>query len=336
MKTYLEACKVPTVRVGDLKIPRLIMGIHPFDGCGYVSPQRDREMLDHFSDVQRIVDVLACATGHGITVVQTDHMVPHLNRQHLTAIWKAQRQTGVEIGTIPFLVVPLMLDGRPVDQKRVHATFDKNDYERYGEEYRKYLDQDPIIGYLTSGHGIEDDAMVRFDKVPPYTAEEIGRMEVDYAALERYIGFFDGFAPLIADPGAEVDLLAPAGRFDLIEEYIAFLRQRFPAVVTSIHHPGITIPALEEGGASFDGYIVPLNKLGVFMLPTPESALEAIRHSSKPIIAIKPMGGGRLIAREAFDYVLNEIGAAACMFGLGRLEEVEHTVGLAKAALGVD
>jgi len=177
--------------------------------------------------------------------------------------------------------------------------------------------------------------MVRFEKVPPYTVEEIGRMEVDYAALEGYIGFFDGFAPLIADPGAEVDLLAPAGRFDLIEEYIAFLRRRFPAVVTSIHHPGITIPALEEGGASFDGYIVPLNKLGVFMMPTPESALEAIRSSRKPIIAIKPMGGGRLIAREAFDYVLNEVGAAACMFGLGRLEEVEHTVGLAKAALGV-
>ena len=158
-------------------------------------------------------------------------------------------------------------------------------------------------------------------------------MEIDYATFERYIGFFDGFDLLIADPGAEVDLLAPAGRFDLIEEYITFLRKHFDAVVASVHHPGITIPALEEGNVSFDGYITPLNKLNVFMLPTPDSALEAIRNSSRPVIGIKTMAGGRIVAQEAFDYVLNEIGIAACMFGLGTLDEVQYTAAEAKKAL---
>jgi len=334
MKTYLEACTVPTVAIGEVEIPRLIMGIHPFDGYGYVSPERDRAMLEHFSEFQRIVDVLSYVAGEGITVVQTDHMEPHLHRQHLVAIWKTMSQTGIEIGTVPFLVVPVALDGKPVDQKRVHATFDKNAYERYGEEYREYFKTDPIVAYVSGGHGAEEDMLVQFEQVPPYAQEEIDRMEIDYRTFEGYIGFFDGFDKLIADPGAEIDLLAPGGRFDLIEEYIAYLRKHFRAVVTSVHHPGITIPALEEGGASFDGYITPLNKPGMFMLPTPQSALEAVRNSTRPVIAIKPMAGGRLVKQEAFDYVLNEIGAAACMFGLGRMDEVQHTVSEAKKALG--
>ena len=336
MKSYLEACKVPTTRIGDVEIPRLIMGIHPFDGYGYIGPERDREMLDHFSEFQRIVDVLSYVAEQGITVVQTDHMEPHLNRQHLTAIWKSTSQTGIQLGTIPFLVVPITLDGQPIDQRRVHATFDKNAYDLFGEEYRSYLGNDPIVDYVTGGHGAEEDVLVRFDQVPPYTREEIGRMEIDYRAFTGHVGFFDGFDGLIGDPGAEVDLLAPAGRFDLIEEYIAYLRQHFQAVVTSVHHPGITIPALEKADVSFDGYITPLNKLGIFMQPIPGAALEAIKNSTRPVIAIKPMAGGRLVKQEAFDYVLNEIGVAASMFGLGRMDEVKYTVAEAKKALSAE
>ena len=335
MKTYLEGCKVPTSQVGAIELPRLIMGLHPFDGYGYISPERDREMLDHFSQFQRIVEVLSYGVEQGITAAQTDHMELHLNRQHLVAIWKAMQQTGVEIATIPFLVIPITLDGQPLDMRRVHATFDKNAFDRYGDEYRQYFDTDPIVAYVSGGHGAEDEMRTRFDQVPPFTPGELGRMQIDYQAFAGHIGFFEGFERLIADAGAEVDLLAPAGRFDLIEEYIAYLRQHFDAVVTSVHHPGITIPALEAGNASFDGYITPLNKLGLFMLPTPDSALEAIRSSSRPIIAIKPMGGGRMVRQEAFDYVLNEIGAAASMFGLGPMHEVEQTVSLAKGALGL-
>lgn len=333
MRTYLEACQVPTARVGSVEVPRLIMGIHPFDGCGYVSAERDRQMLEHFADTQRIVDVLAWVAGQGITMVQVDHMVPHLNRQHLTAVWKASTQAQIGIGTIPFIVVPLTLDGRPLETRRVYATFDYNAYTRFGARYRAHLASDPIVSYLTAGYGIEGDVLVSCDTVPPYSEQEVARMQVDWDALARYVGFFDGFEPLVADPGAEIDLLAPAGRFDLIEEYIAYLRRRFPAVVTSIHHPGITIPLLEKAGVSFDGYITPLNKLGVFMLPTPESALEAIRSSRKPVIAIKPMAGGRLVRQEAFDYVLGEVGVAACMFGLGPLHEVRFTVGQARGAI---
>ena len=70
------------------------------------------------------------------------------------------------------------------------------------------------------------------------------------------------------------------------------------------------------------------------MLPTPHAALEAINNSTRPVIAIKPMAGGRLLGREAFDYVLNQAKASACMFGLGTLDQVKFTVSEAKMALG--
>jgi hypothetical protein len=334
MQSYLEACTIPTAAIGGVRLPRLIMGIHPFDGYGYVSAARDADMLEHFAVFDRVVEVLRHGVEQGLTVVQADHMAVHLNRQHLAAVWRVQQLTGVGVGTVPFLVVPLTLDGRPIQPRRMHATLDRNNHLAYGERYRQYLAQDPIIAYLASGHGVEDEALVRYEDVPAYTPAELARLEVDYAVLEREVGFFAGFEGLVADSGAEVDLLAPAGRFDLIEGYIAFLRRHFRAVVASVHHPGMTLPLLERQGVSFDGYITPLNKLGVFMLPTPESALAAIRASTRPVIAIKPMGGGRLLGREAFDYVLNDVGAAACMFGLGRLDEVRFTVAEAKRALG--
>jgi hypothetical protein len=325
---------VPTVRIGDVEVPRLIAGLHPFDGYGYVSAEKDRANAEHFSEFQRIVDVLSYVAEEGIPFSQTDHMEGHLNRQHLVAIWKSTLRTGIEIGTIPFLVVPVTLDGKLLDSRRVYATFDKNAYDRFGKAYREHLKGDPIVQYIGKRHGDADGFLVRFERVPCYTQEEIDRMEIDYALLESTIGFFDGFDRLIADPGAEVDLLAPGGRLDLIEEYIAFLRKRFRAVVTSVHHPGVTLPILEKHNIGFDGYVTPLNKLGVFMLPTPASALEAIRNSTRPVIAIKPMAGGRLLGREAFDYVLNEVGVSACMFGVGRLDEVKFTVSEAKKAIG--
>ncbi len=333
MKTYLEASGVPTVTVGAVELPRLIMGIHPTDGYGYVSAARDQAMMAYFHSTEPIVEVLSCGVAHGFTVVQTDHMAIHRNRQQLVAIWQTMERTDTEIRTIPFIMIPLTLDGRPLDQHRLHATFDYNNRQAAGEEYRRYFTADPIVQYVSSGHAAEEDMLVDSDQVAPYTPEELGGVQLDHGLLERYLGFFAGFEPFIADAGAEIDLLAPAGRFDLIDAYVKALRQRFPAVATSIHHPGVTIPALEAGDVRFDAYITPVNKAGVFMLPTPELTLKAVRSSRTPVIAIKPMAGGRMVRREAFDYVLNEVGVASCMFGLGTLDEVRHTFAEAKGAL---
>ena len=89
MKTYLEGSKIETTTIGDTQIPRLIMGIHPYDGCSYQNKQRDDINFKAFNQVGRVTQVLRYAVEEaGITAAQIDHMLPQLDRLHLQAIWE--------------------------------------------------------------------------------------------------------------------------------------------------------------------------------------------------------------------------------------------------------
>ncbi|MDP6039801.1 MAG: dihydrodipicolinate synthase family protein [Candidatus Latescibacteria bacterium] len=165
--------------------------------------------------------------------------------------------------------------------------------------------------------------------------KEASRFEIDYGVLEQYLGFFAGCDVLVADPGAEIDLLAMMGRFDLIRDYIGFLRSRFNTVITSVHHAGVTLPLLEQENIPVDGYLTTVNQPGVFMFPSRDHAIDAIKNASKPVIAIKPMAGGRYLGHKAFDFVFNEVGVSASMFGMGTVDQVRETTKAAREVLGV-
>lgn len=332
MKSYLDACGVPTTRVGHTELPRLIMGIHPYDGCSYQDKPRDVDNLQAFGRVARVVEVLRYAVEEGITVAQVDHMIPDLNRLHLQAIWETQRLTGVQIGLLAYILIPVTLNGEMVaSSERAHSTFYACDEGAGGAAFREQLARDEILRYTLNG---SMDNLVTPDKVPPYGSEDAAQFEIDYAALERHLGFFAGCDILVADPGAEIDLLAMTGRFDLIREYIEFLRQRFDTVITSVHHAGVTIPLLESEGIPVDGYLTPVNQPGMYMFPTKELALDAIRQARKPVIAIKPLAGGRYLGPQAFKFVFDEVGVDACLYGMGTLEQVRATTRAAKEVLG--
>ena len=334
MRTYLEANSLPTVLVGQAELPRLIMGIHPYDGCSYVDSARDRENLERFDQVGKVSQVLRYAVEEeGLTVVQGDHMIPTLNRLHLQALWETERQTETQIGLVAYILVPVKLDGVDITySERAHATLYAYDEMMAGASFREHIRTDEMIRYVLGGSW---DKLVTPDTVSPFTDAEAARFEIDYAKLEQYLGFFAGYDILVADPGAEIDLLAMTGRFDLIREYLSFLRQRFQNVITSVHHAGVTIPLLEREGIHVDAYLTPVNKPGLMMFPTRDLALDAIRQAEKPVIAIKPLAGGRYLGRQAFDYVFNEVGVAATMFGMGTIAQVRETTRWAKDALGV-
>ena len=177
--------------------------------------------------------------------------------------------------------------------------------------------------------------MVTPDTVAPFTPHEIERLYIDYGVLEQYLGFFAGCDIFIADPGAEIDLLAATGRFDLINEYISFLRKRFKTVITSVHHAGSTIPLLEKEGIDVDGYLTPINELGMYMFPTRDIAVDAIKHTNRPVIGMNPLAGGRYLGPKAFEYVFDTIGADSCMYGLGSCKQVQETTIAAKSVLGI-
>lgn len=335
MKSYLEACGVPTTRIGEVEIPRLIMGIHPYDGCSYQNHHRDAANFQAFNRVSAVSEVLQYTVCEaGITAVQVDHMLPTLDRLHLQAIWETEQITDTQLGLLAYLLIPVSLDGEMVAySQRAHATFYANDELIGGQAFRDHIRKDEIIRYVLGG---SFDGMVTPETVQPYTPDEASRMRIDYAALERYIGFFEGCEILVADPGAEIDLLAMLGRFDLIREYLDFLRSRFKTVITSVHHAGVTIPLLETEGIAVDGYLTTVNQPGTFMFPTPELALDAIRNTGKPIIAIKPMAGGRYLGHKAFEYVFNDVGVQASLFGMGTLDQVRETTTAAREVLATN
>ncbi len=332
MKTYLEGCGVPTERVGKAEVPRLIMGIHPYDGCSYQNPKRDEQNGAAFSRVSAVSDVIRCAVEEGgVTAVQVDHMLPVLDRLHLQAVWETQHMTQTEIGLVAYILIPVMLDGDQCSYSpRAHATFYAHDERIGGDVFREHIRTDPIVRY-----NIGDGELVTPETVAPYTEEEASRFEIDYGVLEQYLGFFAGCDILVADPGAEIDLLAMTGRFDLIREYIGFLRKRFDTVITSVHHAGVTLPLLEQEKIPVDGYLTTVNQPGTFMFPSRDLVIDAIKNASKPVIAIKPMAGGRYLGHQAFDFVFNEVGVAASMFGMGTVDQVRETMGAARDVLGV-
>jgi hypothetical protein len=333
VKSYLEACSVPTTRIGEIELPRLIMGIHPYDGCSYVSAERDAENLRRFGTAGAVAEVLRYAVEEqGLTTVQVDHMELALDRLHLQAIWEAERLTGVRFGLVAYILIPFALDGTDVTYAdRAHSTLYAYDERAAGAAFVEHIRTDDIMGYLlreSPGH------LATPETVPLFTPEEAARLEIDYPALERHLGFFAGCDILVADPGAEIDVLAMLGRYDLIREYLAFLRARYDTVITSVHHAGVTIPLLEAAGIEVDAYLTPVNRPGTAMYPTPEMALDAVRQASVPVIAIKPMAGGRYLGHKAFEYVFDEVGVAGCMFGMGTVEQVRETAGAAREVLG--
>jgi hypothetical protein len=333
VKTYLEACGVPTTRIGDIEVPRLIMGIHPYDGCSYQHKQRDDDNYRAFSRVEKVAEVLRYAISEaGLTAVQVDHMLPVLNRLHLQAVWEAEQHTETQVGMVAYILIPIALDGEIISSSdRAYATFYEHNDRAGGEAFREHVHRDEIVRYAMGATG----GLITPETTPPYTPEDAARFEIDYAVLERYLGFFEGCDILIADPGAEIDILAMTGRFDLIREYLEFLRARFSTVITSVHHAGVVLPLLEAEDIPVDGYLTTVNAPGTFMFPTRDLALDAIRNATKPVIAIKPMAGGRYLGHKAFEFVYEEAGVAASMFGMGTLAQVRETATAAKEVLGV-
>ena len=334
VKSYLDACGVPTAKVGTIEAPRLMMGVHPFDGCSYQDHEKDAENLRTFGSVADVTKSLCYAVKEeGITVTQIDHMSPNLHRLHLQAIWETERLIDTQIGLLAYFLIPITLNGELVSYSpRARSTLYARNEAVGGESFYSQLKRDEILRYTLGG---SMNNLMTPAKAPPFSKQDAAKLSIDYSKFEQYLGFYAGCDILIADPGAEIDLLAVTGRIDLIREYIGFLRSRFKTVITSVHHAGLTIQILETEGIQVDGYMTPINEPGMYMFPTQELALDAITQANKPVFSIKPLAGGRYIDPKAFEYVFDDAGADFCMYGMGTVNQIRQTTLAAKKALGV-
>lgn len=313
-------------------LPNLIMGLHPYDGVSYKNKNIDKKNLELFKNACSVSKVYEYVIKkYNLSMAQIDHMNPILNRQHIQALQETENKTKKKIDLLAYILIPIKYENKIISySKRSHATLFHADMNHIG--YEKYINKiykDEILKYNLDG---DYNNLITSNNTKPYTEMESENFTIDYSLLEQYIGFFHGCDILIADPGAEIDLLAITGRFDLIKEYINFLRKKFKIVITSVHHAGITIPLLEENNIDIDGYLTPTNKLGMMMFPNRETVEFAVKNTNKPVIGMKPLAGGRFLGEKAFEYVFDKLKINSCMFGMGTIKQADSTI---KSALSV-
>lgn len=93
---------LPTMKIGDLEVSRLIVGTNPFTGKSHLTPETDADMRSHFTE-ERVFSMLRECEQVGINAVQSRGSLPIMgvlkkyreNGGHL--LWLAQ--TGKDFTT---------------------------------------------------------------------------------------------------------------------------------------------------------------------------------------------------------------------------------------------
>jgi hypothetical protein len=122
-----------------------------------------------------------------------------------------------------------------------------------------------------------------------------------------------------------VELFATTRRYDLLDEAMQiFKQQEFSMCVGS--HTACVFEMLDQEKFSFPAYYAPLNKIGFFMFPTKVHMMRVLSKMRKPLIAIKPLAGGRIHPKEAFEYIYNQKKDTICMVGLSSIQEIRDAI----------
>ena len=206
-----------------------------------------------------------------------------------------------------------------------------------GEAFQKTWRRDPINHYWFKKRNWTESEietfMIESTALPIPPPQAIKNVEVDYERLETLLNRWNEFNVPIYASNEAWEFMVLAQRFDELQELVNLIKKRFGAFLLGTHYAGIIIPMVEAAGIKVDGYLTPVNTAGILMFPTPTLALKALRTTTKPIIAIKPLGGGRIHPNHAFIYLFQEIGVHAAMVGIGNMEEAEETLNAAKTVL---
>jgi len=330
MRSYVGASCFPFFKIGEVECPRVIVGSLPFLGESYQGESKNREYAERFSILDNTVEVLVKAVrDYGVTVISA---VPSIEGRLASLLLKAIKETealtNVEMAIAPCLRIPLRIDGEPIDDYRRWVSYLNYEINLAGKGVLERYLNDPI---LLCRRGWVQKLRYTVSHSGGYSRDDLDNLEIDFDRVKECLGCFRDFRVLFIEPGSESDFLAISNRIDLLEKLVILLRETgFRTVVIGVHHAGSTIPILEDSGIKIDGYLTPINRLGVMMFPNKDLAVKAVRNTGKPVIAIKTMAGGRIPPFKAFDYVFGEVGVDACMIGVGSVKEAEEDFSIAK------
>jgi len=331
---YSEEHQIPCVKIGNTLVPQLILGHLPFIGESYQGLARNQEYVERFSNVENTIRFLREAVEKfGVKVVGAMPATESkLAKLFLDAVKETMKRTGVEIAVIPCVRIPLVVGRTPLDDYRRWLTYYEIERKLAGNKILgKYL-EDPVL--VCGRIGWKKKLLDTLAHSRPYGRNDLKKLKVDYKLLKSALLSLKSFKVLFVEPGSETDFLALTHKIDLLGELVDWIWEEFGfKVLLASHHAGSTIPILDRSKIKFEGYVTPINKLGVMMFPNPKMALTEIKRSSKPIIAIKPLAGGRLPPKAAFEYVFKKVKISVCMVGTGRENEVTEDLSVALETL---
>jgi len=306
-----------------MDIPRIILGCLPFLGESYQGAEKNRLYAERFSDVNETTRILRSAyIDYGIRVIATPtYSDSALVRSFFLSISKL-RGEGVDWMLAPCISLPLTLGGSMVDDMRRWATYLVLESSSMAEALalkERYF-EDPILLCRPRWRELFSKALV---DIKPYEPKDFQELSLDLELLESRASHFEPDECLFVELGSEIDFLVLTRRLDLVGECIDALRSLgFTRILLGSHHAGSVIPILEESDLFFEGYVTPLNPIGALMLPSKGSVESAVRGTSRWVVAIKPLAGGRVAPIDAFRYIFRSLGVKSVMVGVASLEEL--------------
>ena len=302
----------------------LVLGHLPMVGISYQGGERDEEYRARFSEPGMMRRVIDAAVGLGIRrfAASAPGFTP-LASLHLEALGQAVDE-GHDVSLIPCIGVPVKVGGAMVDAFRRWRTYTAAERELHPGVERRVL-SDPILNFREGWRR-------RLPESRPYNEGDFRKLAIDWARVEEDLEHFVDLPVSHMEPGSETDFLALAGRFDLLGELVDRIGERgFRGVLLGVHHAGVTIPRLDEELDGVDGYMTPLNPLGVMMFPTKASAEAAVRSTDRAVYAIKILAGGRVEPARAFAHAFS-FDIQGCAFGAASVAEVEEDLKAASEA----
>lgn len=309
-------------------LQRAILGNLPLIGVLYLSEGEKRARGYPAPSKELMRGVVEAALRSGVTqFAASPSGFNELAPIHLEVLREVSGEE--EISLIPCLSVPLRLGGRGLNDYRRWATHLDYESGRFGPQVEERYLSDPILNFRPAWReGLK--------AAKAYGLRELeAGLKVDWGSWEALVSEFSDFDVAWVEAGTEVDLLA-ISRIDLLGELMDEVRGAGYRVLLGTHHAGATIPIVEEEGVGgLDGYVTPINKLGVMMFPTrarAEAAVEEAKRRGRLIVCVKPFAGGRIDPREALAYAYKR--ADACMVGAATPEEAEENFKLAEELAG--
>ncbi|MEM1575115.1 MAG: hypothetical protein QXF09_05890 [Nitrososphaerota archaeon] len=312
---------------------KIILGNLPLIGISYQGKQKDEEYKERFSNKEEIKKVMKVALNFGLRYfAASSHDFNELSPIYLNAIKELEEDEGIEIFLIPCMKIPLKLGKEEINDYRRWATHLNYEVEKFGKEIIENYFNDPI---LNCRYKWKENLKI----AKPYSLKELEKeLKIDWEKWENNIYKFSDYKIAWIELGSESDFII-ISRIDLLEELIDRTLDIGYRVLLGSHHFGVSSSIIEEEKIrKFDGYVTPINKLGVMMFPNKkevENNIMKIKESGKIIIAIKPFAGGRIKPKEALDYVYKKMKVSSCMIGVGSIEEAEEDFKIAKNILKI-